>query len=150
MAIPASVPQSFKAPSRREPFTRAYWEGMKRGEFVLQTCPHCQTITHPPSPVCTGCLATDKTYRTASGRGTLYAFTVSYRPLHEEFKPDLPYVVALVDLEEGVRVMSWVTGCAPEALRIGMALEAWYEPIDGEVTLHRFRPVGTDAARAKR
>lgn len=139
---PASVPHSFKAPSKRERFTRAYWDGLRQGKLMLQTCRSCGKISHPPSPVCTHCLSTDIDHRPASGRAKVYAFTISHRPLHAEFQPDLPYVVALVDLEEGVRIMTWLVDCPHDQLKIGMDVEACYEKITDEVTLHRFRPAG--------
>ncbi len=137
----ASIPHSFKAPAKRDRFTAAYWAGLREHKLMLQTCKDCGKITHPPGPLCTSCLSDKVEYRPASGRATLYAFTISHRPLHEEFRADLPYVVALVDLDEGVRIMTWIKDCQPEDLRIGMRVEIFFEKITDEVTLHRFRPL---------
>ena len=140
MPVPHTVPTSFKAPPVRELFTKAYWDGLNHGKLMLQVCGDCARITHPPGPVCSSCLSDNVTYREAKGLGTVYAFTVSHRPLHEEFKKDLPYVVALVDLDEGVRIMTWLVGCKPEDMRIGMRVKATYERITDEIALHRFQP----------
>ena len=140
MPVPGSIPASFKAPPKREPFTKAYWDGLRQGRLMLQVCGDCAKITHPPGPVCAHCLSGNITYKAASGRGTVYAFTVSHRPLHEEFRKDVPYTVALVDLEEGVRIMTWLVNCPPEGAKIGMRCEAIFESISDGTSLHRFRP----------
>jgi len=137
----SSIPDSFKAPAKRDRFTQAYWAGLREHKFMLQTCKRCKKITHPPGPLCSWCLSNEVEYKPASGLATVYAFTVSHRPLHEEFRADLPYIVALVDLEEGVRIMTWIKDCKEEDLKVGMKVEVFFEQINDEVTLHRFRPV---------
>lgn len=137
----SSLPASFKAPAKRERFTEAYWAGARKHQLMLQTCRTCEKLTHPPGPLCKHCLSDEIDHRPASGLATVYAYTISHRPLHEEFKADLPYVVALVDLDEGVRIMTWIVDCKHEDLRIGMRVQVCFERITDDITLHRFRPL---------
>ena len=75
-----------------------------------------------------------------SGRGEIYSFIVVHRPQHPAFFADVPYNVAIVELEEGIRLHSNVVGCANEELRVGMPVEVVFDKVSDEVTLPRFRP----------
>ena len=77
----------------------------------------------------------------ATGRGTVYSFTVTYQNQAPGFREELPYVLAIVELDEGVRMMTNVVGCAPDAVRVGMAVEVVFEDVTAEITLAKFRPV---------
>ena len=140
MSVPGSIPASFKAPPKREPFTKAYWDGLSEGRITLQVCGDCGKITHPPGPLCVHCLSDRVAYQPASGLGTVYAFTISHRPLHEEFRKDVPYTVALVDLDEGPRIMTWLVNCGEGEPRIGMRVKATFERVSEDSSLHRFVP----------
>jgi len=76
----------------------------------------------------------------ASGRGTVYSFTVTYQNQSPGFREELPYVLAIVELDEGVRMMTNVVGCAPDAVRIGMPVQVVFEDVTAEITLPKFRP----------
>jgi uncharacterized OB-fold protein len=86
------------------------------------------------------CLSTDITWAQASGKGTLYTFALMHQVLHPGFASEVPYNVAEVDLEEGVRVTSTIVGCPNDNLRIGMFLEVTFEDITDEVSLPKFKP----------
>jgi hypothetical protein len=127
--------------------TRAYWEGCGRHELVLQRCPACKTVQHRPRAVCAGCLSNDLEHFVASGRGTVYTYTVTHQNGVPPFRDALPYVLAYVDLEEGPRLMTNIVGCEPVDVSIGMAVEVDFadvEPRKGETdafAVPRFRPV---------
>lgn len=78
----------------------------------------------------------------ASGRATVLSFTIVRRPVSPAFAADVPYVVALVTLEEGPAMMTNIVGCDPEAVRIGMAVEATFEDWTEEISIPKFRPIG--------
>jgi len=127
--------------------TRGYWEGAGRGELVLQRCGSCGTIQHKPRGVCATCLSSEIEYLVAAGTGTVYTYTVTNQNQAKGFAEACPYVLAYVDLDEGVRLLTNIVGCEPGDVRIGMAVEADFatqDRDDGEAfAVPRFRPVST-------
>lgn len=128
--------------------TRGYWEGAGRGEIVLQRCGACGTVQHKPRGLCVSCLdGTQLEHFVASGRGTVYTYTVTNQNQAKGFAEACPYVMAYVDLDEGVRVLTNIVNCDPDAVRIGMAVAAEFvtpERSDGEAfAVPRFAPVAS-------
>jgi uncharacterized OB-fold protein len=124
--------------------SRGYWEGAGREELVLQRCASCGTVQHKPRGVCATCLAGDLEYFVASGTGTVYTYTVTNQNQATGFAEACPYVMAYVDLDEGVRLLTNIVGCDPATVSIGMPVVADYahqERSDGEAfAVPRFRP----------
>lgn len=140
-SAPASkAPHSFKAPTKSVAATQ-WWAGASRGAITLQYCGDCGAITHPPGPNCTTCLSTDVTHRDASGLGTIYSYTVTTRPMHEEFVADTPYTIVYVKLDEGVTIVSWLRGVKPTPALIDSRVQVAFEKVDDETYLHRFEPL---------
>lgn len=119
-----------------------YWEGCRRGELRVQRCGACRKLRFPPSVLCPHCLAEGGDWVPLSGRGTIWSFIVVHRPQHPAFFGDVPYNVAIVELEEDIRLHANVVDCPNEALRIGMPVEVVFDRVNDEVTLPRFRPRG--------
>jgi hypothetical protein len=117
-----------------------YWAACREGRLAAQKCGACGHVRWPPSVVCPRCLAEGGEWVALSGRGLVYSFIVVHRPQHPAFWNDAPYNVAIVELEEGVRIHANVVDCPNEALRIGLPVEVLFEKIDDEITLPRFRP----------
>jgi uncharacterized OB-fold protein len=117
-----------------------FWEGVAARELRIQKCGGCGVLRHPPAPLCARCGSTDQGYVVASGRGVVYSHvTHHYPPLAGV---ELPHVALLVELEEGVRVVSELgAGIGPEAVRIGLPVEAAFETVPGGQLLPVFRPV---------
>jgi hypothetical protein len=103
---------------------RAFFEAAARGELLYQRCPACGHAQFHPRQICTAC-GGEPAWATASGRGVVHTFTIVRQHGQPPFKDELPYAVAMIELEEGVRMMGSVTGCAVEAVRIGMPVEAY-------------------------
>jgi uncharacterized OB-fold protein len=121
--------------------TRAFWEGCIHGAFHYQRCATCGGRQFPPRAFCKACHDADLTWERASGRGKIHSFTVVHRPPLESFKADIPYVIAIVDLEEGVRAMMNVRDIDPAHVAIGMKVELFFEPTrDGAPPLPQARP----------
>jgi uncharacterized protein len=118
-----------------------YWEGAAEGRLLVQQCPACGHRQFYPRALCTACAATPE-WIEVSGRGTVHTFTVIHQNWSRPFKDELPYVVAMVDLDEGVRMMANVTDCAPDAVRIGVAVEAYTVKVDEGLGIPFFRPAG--------
>lgn len=123
--------------------TRPFWDGCTAGRFDVQCCRTCRHLQFPPRFACTACRGTDFEWRKSSGLGTVYSYTVVHRAPLEAFKADVPYVLALVELEEGVRAMMNVRDVDPQAVRIGLPVEVFFEPTgDGTPPLPQARPRG--------
>ena len=120
--------------------SRAFWEALARHELYLQRCAGCRRFRHPPRAVCPKCLSSDARWERASGTGTVYSFTITYQNHAPAFRDRLPYVVAYVELDEGVRLMTNVVGCEPDDVRVGMAVIIEYHDGDDGITLPLFKP----------
>lgn len=116
-----------------------FWEGVKRKELLIQRCAGCGQLRHPPRPMCPSCQSLKWDTVTASGKGTIHSFVVFHYPPFPPFEN--PYVVAVVDLQEGTRLISNVIGVDPKAVKIGMAVQAEFVAVDEEMILPQFRPV---------
>ncbi len=127
--------------------TEFYWEGARQGELRIQKCGECGTLRHPPGPMCPHCHATKRDYAVASGRGTVYSYVVHHHPPVPGRTP--PYVVALVELEEGPRVLGNLLDIAPEDVTVGMPVELTFQKLDDEVTLPQWRPAGAPVPEPK-
>ncbi len=120
--------------------TKDYWNGAKRHELLIRMCRSCGQCHFYPRDFCPSCFSFDVEWVKASGRGTIYSFTVCHRPA-PGFENDVPYNIVLIELEEGVRMMSTVVECSKGNLKIGMPVEVVFEDVSTEVTLPKFRPV---------
>lgn len=122
------------------PETQHFWDGTREGELRLQRCDDCAHVYFPPRPFCPACSSRSVSVFAASGRGQLASYVINERP-HKAF--DGPYAIALVDLEEGPRMMSNIVDCpqTPQALQLDMPLEVTFEVLSDEIHLPLFRPV---------
>lgn len=124
-----------------EELTRPFWEAAKRHELVIPRCRICNRYFWYPREVCPHCLRVDWEWTRVSGRGRLHTFTVVRQPLNPAFADDVPYAYAIVQLEEGVRLISNIVDCAiPDDLAIDMTVEAAYDDVSDDWTLVKFRP----------
>jgi uncharacterized protein len=121
------------------PETQHFWDGTRAGEIRLQRCDACKNVYFPPRPFCPACASRKVSVFKATGRATLHSYVIHHRPV-PGFTP--PYAIAVVQLEEGPRMMTNITGCpqTPEALQLDMALEPAFEKMDDDITLPLFRP----------
>ena len=127
------------------PETDAFWQGCRDGVLLLQSCRACGNLQYYPRAVCTACLSSDLDWRRASGRGRLHSFTTVHRALSSAFEADLPYVVAVIELEEGPRMVSRLTGCDPDRLAVDCSVEVAFERVSDEFVLPVFRPAAESA-----
>ena len=115
-----------------------FFEGARQHRLLIQRCVACGALRHPPRPSCPVCRSFDWDTLEASGRGTIFSFVVNHYPQVPAF--DYPLVVALVELEEGTRLIANVSGITPESAAIGMAVEVGFEDFDDELSLPVFHP----------
>ncbi|MEZ5741336.1 MAG: OB-fold domain-containing protein [Burkholderiaceae bacterium] len=105
-----------------------YWEAAANDRLHLQRCASCQAFQNLPRGHCVACGSTDMTWTPASGKATLASFSIVHRAPSAAWRTQVPYVLALVDLAEGVRLMLNVRTADPGSLQIGEALEIFFEP----------------------
>jgi uncharacterized protein len=120
---------------------RDYWAACARGELMVQECPDCGSRQFYPRALCTAC-GGEPRWLTTAGRGTIHTFTVIRQYGMPPFRDELPYVVAMVELEEGPLIMGNVTDCAVDDVRVGMPVEVHFSKIDDEVGIPFWRPTG--------
>ncbi|HET6794578.1 MAG TPA: OB-fold domain-containing protein [Acidimicrobiales bacterium] len=117
-----------------------FWEATRRQELAYQWCPSCQAPVWYPREVCPGCLGAGLEWRTSSGRGSVYTFSNVHRPQMPNFVLPAPYTVALVELEEGYRMMTNLVGCGADDVAVGMRVKVTWEPLSDGRNLPQFEP----------
>jgi uncharacterized OB-fold protein/acyl dehydratase len=142
-AQPAATAGGAPARPRRLRAPRAHdngwwWEAVDRGELLIQKCSECGRLRHPPRPMCPTCQSTEWKGVASKGRGTVYSYVVMRHPPIPGY--DYPLPIAVIDLEEGTRIVSNVVGCKPEDVHIGMKVVLSIENVDEELKLPLFRP----------
>ena len=121
--------------------TQPFWDGARDGKLLIRRCGACGEAHFYPRPFCPKCWSDDVRWEEASGRATLYTWSVVHRNDLPPFGERVPYVAAAVDLDEGPRMLTNVVGCEFDALTVGLPLEVSYQAISDDVTIPVFRPV---------
>ena len=125
---------------RPTPETKAYWHGCRKHELLLQRCSQCNEFQFYPRIVCTKCASENLEWIKASGQGKILTFTIVRHPVSEAYAADVPYVVALIELDEGPTMMSNVVECDPEALKIGDPVQVMFEDWSEDISIPKFSP----------
>jgi uncharacterized OB-fold protein len=123
------------------PWARPFWDGANHGRLMIQRCDDCHRHVFYPRVACPYCFSERLAWVQAAGRGTVYSYTVVYNNAPSAFAPDVPYVVAVIHLTEGVRMLSNIVQCDLDGLRCDMPVEVTFERLNEEFTLPKFRPV---------
>ncbi len=123
--------------------TREFYDFCKKGELRFQQCSSCGKWRHLPRLMCSECGSWEWHWSCSTGKGKLFTWTVVTRPMHPGFAENLPYAPAMIELDEGIRMISWVIDCPPEKLSQGMPVEVVFEQATGEITLPKFKPAET-------
>ncbi len=121
------------------PDTQFFWDGLKKHRLLIQRCTECGELRHPPRPMCPHCNSLAWDPIEASGHGTVFSFVMPRHPQYPWFEED--YIVALVELDEGVRLVTNLVGTTPDAVSIGLPVRVRYEEFDGGLVLPLFTPV---------
>jgi len=134
------APKETKKPLPRiDEENRWFFEACARQELVLQRCGACGTLRYYPRGLCPACLSSKTEYQRMSGRGTVYTFTVTHQNQAPGFRDELPYVMAYVQLDEGLRILTNIVHTDPQAVRIGMPVEVIFEEFDEGLALPKFQ-----------
>ena len=122
------------------PVTRPFWEATAQHRFLLQRCASCQAAIFYPRTTCPTCGSSELRFEDASGRGRVHTFSIARRATHPALSGQEPYVVAIVELDEGPRLMSNITDCNVDDVHIGMPVQVWFRQADEEVGVPFFKP----------
>jgi uncharacterized OB-fold protein len=120
--------------------TEAFWSGTREGRLRIKRCQACRRAHFYPRPFCPHCWSEDVVWEDATGKATLYTYSVVYQNDLPPFPERVPYVAAVVELEEGPRLMTNVVDCPFDQLQVGMDLVVAYRQETDEITLPVFRP----------
>jgi uncharacterized OB-fold protein len=123
--------------------SQPFWDAAKAHRLVYQRCRLCGTAVFYPRDICPGpnCFGVGTLeWVESSGKGKVYAHTISYQPAHPSFQGDVPYVLAIIELDEGWRMNSNVVNIAPEDVKIGMRVEVAWDDVTPDFTLPKFQP----------
>lgn len=127
------------------PTTAPYWEGLRRGEVRIQRCEACRAFVFYPRSSCPRCLSAELAWQTVSGNGRLHTFTIARQPTAPFFEDETPQRLALVELDEGVRIPSTLVDVPDDQIEIGMRLTPVFERTQGgESVLLRFTKARAD------
>ncbi len=129
-------------PAMRE-LTKEFYDWCRQRELRFQRCISCGAWRHVPREACADCGSLEWEWARSSGRGKVFTWTVVARAMHPAFQADVPYAVTVIEMEEGVRLVSTVLDCPPDELRMDMPVEVVFEDATSEVTLPRFRRTST-------
>jgi uncharacterized OB-fold protein len=120
---------------------RQYWEYCKQHELRMQKCTNCGYTRFPPSIICPRCHSMDANWVKLNGRGKIYSFVVYRASYHQSYANDIPYTVAIIQLVEGPRMESNITGIKVEDLRVDMPVEVYFADVTDKVSLPKFKAV---------
>ena len=122
--------------------SKPYWDSCRMGQLVIQTCDNCSEFQFYPRGICANCWSYDIQWYKSTGKGTVWSYTVTYQNRTPGFAEDVPYVLALVELEEGVKMFTNIVDCEPRDVSIGMEVEVTFVQANNQISIPYFKPVG--------
>ncbi len=120
---------------------KPFWDGCKKHQLRFQKCLSCGLVRWPPSIICPICYSYDTEWIVATGKGKVYTFVVYHQAYHPAFESELPYVTAVVELEEGPHILTNIVSCSPDEVKCDMSVKVIWEDITGEFSLPKFKLV---------
>lgn len=127
-------------PNVEEDALRPFWEGALNGTLMIKRCTDCSAYQGPTAGLCIDCLSESLDWVEASGKGTLHAYGIMHQRYHPGFFDDIPYNVAVVELDEGPRLNTNILEVSSEDLQVGMRVMVTFERVTKEVAIPKFRP----------
>lgn len=127
-------------PNPTEPLNKEWWDLVATGTLHFQRCTDCGTWRHLPRPMCAGCGSMNWEWSPSKGMGKIFSWTVTHQPSHPAFFGDAPFAAVIVELDEGVRMLSRVKDLSIEELKLDLPVEVVFEPITNDISLPYFRP----------
>ncbi|MFK7898515.1 MAG: Zn-ribbon domain-containing OB-fold protein [Myxococcota bacterium] len=133
-----------KVPRPAPPVTelsQGFWDGVARQELVIQRCAGCALLRHYPQPFCPECHSQESDWAKVSGKGRIYSYTVAHRAFHPAWKEHVPYVIATIELDEGVRMVCDLLDLDPETVAIDQRVEVGFTELPGQGWMPRWSVV---------
>jgi uncharacterized protein len=131
---------TYKRPlPRRRGMAGEFYDYCKKHELRFQHCTNCGTWRHVPRDMCAKCGSFVWEWAKSSGKGKLFSWTTAMQPMLPQFADLVPYSPVVIEMDEGVRLVSWLTNVPPEELRLGLPVEVVFDDVTPEVTLPKFR-----------
>jgi len=122
--------------------TKPFWDACRSHQLKIQRCGNCGAFRLPPSFLCPKCHSSNTEWTVSSGRGRVYSFVVYHKAFHPSFADEVPYVVAIIALDEGPHLITNVIKCNPDEVYCNMPVEIIWEERTNEVTIPMFTPAG--------
>lgn len=119
--------------------TKEFYRWCRRGDLRFQRCIACRAWRHVPREMCANCGSDEWKWERTKGRGVVFTWTVAERPMHPGFADAVPYAPVVVEMDEGIRIVTEIVDCAPDELEIGMRVEVSFAKVSDDVTLPKFR-----------
>ncbi len=120
--------------------SQEFWAGLKAGEIRLPRCRQCDRFVFYPRTICPYCMGVEFDWVKVGSDGKVYSFTVVRRAMIPAFQEDVPYVLAIVELEEGPRLTTNIVNCPVDDVRVDMPVRATYDDVTADITLLKFEP----------
>lgn len=130
-----------KPKPRPAPESLPYWQAAREHRLALPKCEDCQKFWFPPSRTCPHCLSANFSFQNVSGKGKIFSFVTFHRVYRPAFTNDVPYVVALIELDEGPRLLSNVMGVTHDQVKCEMRVEVVFEDYDEDISIPKFKLV---------
>ena len=121
--------------------SQGFWDAVENKQLAVKKCSACDMLRHYPQPLCPACHSNDFDWAPVSGRGEIYSYTVAHRAFHPAWKAHVPYVIATIELEEGVRMVCDLLEVDPERVAIGQRVEVAFAELPGQGWMPRFEVI---------
>jgi uncharacterized OB-fold protein len=138
-----AVPRNGKPIPAGDGLWAPFWQAAGQGSFVVQQCRSCGHLQFPAKENCATCLAADLEWVPVSGEGTVYSYVVYHQTWTPGYKEDVPYNVSIIELPEGVRLISNVVGVEPDDLHVGLPVVVCFEGLDDDRAVPHFQPLAS-------
>jgi len=130
-----------KPKPRPAPESLPYWQAAREHRLALPKCEDCQKFWFPPSRTCPHCLSANFSFQNVSGKGKIFSFVTFHRVYRPAFANDVPYVVALIELDEGPRLLSNIMGVTHDQVKCEMRVEVVFDDYDEDISIPKFKIV---------
>ncbi len=127
-------------PEPIEELNKQYWRHCAEERLCFQKCKDCDTWRHIPRPMCATCGSVDWDWVASSGRGKIFSWTVTHAPLHPAFASDVPYAVLIVEMDEGVKMVSGLRNLSLDKIELGLPVEVIFERVTENIAMPYFQP----------
>jgi uncharacterized OB-fold protein len=132
--------RALPVPAPKDELKAQFWEHCAQEKLCFQRCRACGVWRHLPRYLCAKCHSAEWEWAESCGRAVIFSWTITHRPMHPAFTPDIPFAAVIVELDEGIRMVSGVRGIANDELALDLPVEVVFERVSDDMSLPFFRP----------